>query len=111
MESIFFFILMVTAIIAATELVRWGIKAANSHSFKGEAMAMLPLKGHVEDVEGQIRELKDCWSSNILILDMGMDSETREICYRLESDFSEIAVETPGSLMGRINSSVVKSAE
>lgn len=106
MESILFFILMVTAVIAGTELVRWGIRAANSHSFKGEAVAMLPLKGHVEDVEGQIRQLKDCWSSSILILDLGMDSETREICYRMESDFSEIAVETPGSLMNRINKAV-----
>lgn len=55
-------------------------------SSKNELYTILQLQGHVEDVEYQVR----CSEKPLVILDMGLDSDTQEICRRLESSMDGV---------------------
>lgn len=62
-------------------------------------VSVMPLSGHIEDVELIVRGLisRQRWNhrrtcTTIVLVDAGMDEETREICERISKDRSGVLV-------------------
>lgn len=87
METVFYIALLLAAVIGFAHIFEifenWLLKPRK----KVNTVTIVPLSGHIEDVEQIIRDLKsgDCLKreTQYLLADTGMDKETRDICETL----------------------------
>lgn len=87
MNDLFNIIFALLSIIGLVTIVKWIILKILKNS-ESEAIIVIPLQGHHENIEYHIRcavEQSRWYSNNscIICLDKGMDSETKEICKKV----------------------------
>ena len=82
------FILLVSAVVTIAKAVLPSGKTQDS------AFVVLPVSGHVEDIELRVRELvrgsRGLRGAAIILADFGADGETAEICRRLCREFDTV---------------------
>ncbi len=81
---------------------------------RGEgAFLVLPVSGHVEDIELRVRMLVNAGrklrGASIVLADFGADRETEEICRRLCREFGTVKLLDGNRLAERIKSSCRQS--
>ena len=91
MENILFAILIIFSIFVVIEFTNIITKYFLSNKKDTQIITVLPIRGKIEDVEYLIRQLM--WNSNwekssqiIILLDLGADDETVEICKNICKD-------------------------
>lgn len=71
------------------------------------AFVVLPVSGHVEDIELRVRELvresRGLRGTSVIIADFGADGETTEICRRLCLEFGNVEMVKGSGLYERFN--------
>lgn len=91
-------VIIYAALIATTAAMMWGMFTGISMMFSGAKDCMgecivLPISGHMEDVELRIREAVSqarrlgLRGAAVYVADFGADSETADICERMCSQF------------------------
>ncbi len=76
-------------------LVKNIMDVVKSDEEKGCEEIILPLKGHIDDIEMMLRKKANeiLWNDknqNIICLDCGMDEETKKICKLMSNDYKFI---------------------
>lgn len=95
MEYALFALFMIACIFAAIELVRLMVRYLTVWKAAPKVVVALPVRGKMEDVEYQVRGLllKCGWENcggKLLLVDLGADEETLDICRRLCQEDSRL---------------------
>lgn len=98
MEYTLFALFMILCVIAAIELIQGLVKWIFVSKSPARSIIIFPVKGACIDIEYIVRylnwkcgnELKDS-TDNILLVDMGADSETVSLCEKLCDDYETVA--------------------
>lgn len=91
-------IIILTSIIGVTEIFRLIEHRILTGKERPQLVSVIPLKGHVEKAEYLLRGVANeaLWENhahdNIVVIDMGMDEETREICAMLAEELKCLTV-------------------
>lgn len=80
---VFIIALSILIALGLSELLRFLEKKVTTNKFSN-IISIVPLKGHIENAEYIVRSLmtenRDANTRNIIIIDLGLDRETKEIC-------------------------------
>lgn len=114
-------VLIYAALIATTAAMMWGMLTGIGMMFSGTkdcggVCIVLPVAGHMEDVEFRIREAVSrarqlgLRGAVIYVTDFGADSETAEIAERMCDEFSVTEWVSSEELADRIGSRAERGA-
>lgn len=99
MLTILYGIIAVAAVIGFAEVIGWIQQKIIYGRRKFDTVSVVPFRGHVENAELIVRDAMSSlrWNnrrspSSLIIIDAGMDAETRCICDILSEDLDGVAV-------------------
>ena len=99
MLTILYAVIAVAAVIGFAEVIGWIQQKIIYGRNKFETVSVVPFTGHVENAELIVRDALNSlrWNNRrspntLIIIDAGMDSETRCICDILSEDLDGVAV-------------------
>lgn len=102
-ELIFFTMIAILSIIGITDIIRFLTAKILGGNRKQIVLSVIPCSGHEEDIELVIRsaytQLGAAGSNScILLLDCGMDEETRNICRMIQNEIDCVHLCTEAEL-------------
>jgi len=105
LEHLIVAVFMLFAVVGFVEVVKsvW-IFFLSTHELKGRLI--IPLKGEIDDVEIKLRSIcsrikwdNNCFFSEIVIVDEGIEPHTKAICEMLCEDYNEISIKNEMSIL------------
>jgi hypothetical protein len=94
MFYIWYAVIIITSTIGIVEIIRLIEQKMMSVKQKPYIFSLLPLQGHVEQVEFLVRSIitENRWENfnsqvTMIIIDMGLDEETQNICKNISGEY------------------------
>lgn len=88
---------VVCTVLFGLYLISWVYNKTALKKQRYFTVSLLPLSGHVEEAEYQVRSLlaKQKWQMSepdhiLILVDQGMDMQTRDICEKLGRDYQNV---------------------
>ncbi len=99
MEAIFFTVMTIFSVIGIATVIQWLAGRFLSDAKNQHLISIIPCDGHREDVEYLVKNtyvrMTDqcrCKNCSIILVDCGMDTETRNICNMLVHDLDFVKI-------------------
>lgn len=93
-EVITYTILLLAAVVGFAHILSMLEQKLLHSKHQAHTITVVPLSGHVEEMELLIRELRTGRrrkeNTNLLLVDAGMDEETRSICEKLCGEYVDL---------------------
>jgi hypothetical protein len=103
-DTIMLVIVLLLALYGCLELIRWITLRVMKPTVKYPGILIFSLSGHCADVEMLIRSVtvQSRWAAemtdSILLLDAGMDEETRNLAQEICSQYNNVDIRSPEEL-------------
>ncbi len=97
-EAIAYALLLLAAVIGFVHIFGVIERKLIFRKGKPSIISVIPLKGHIEEIEAMIRDtlsyrrVRGTNMDAIVLVDTGLDAETRDICEKISKDYSGVVL-------------------